>query len=135
VGFPAPKNTPKPQAGPLLPLHPGTGGVLWGVLGVRAWPGHWPAVSSFCVPRQGNGHERDFMGDKRVYIMDVYNRHIYPGDRFAKRECPPTPARPPEPGSVCRAAPTCRALQTSLHFLIFSIPGRGRPSPLRRQGN
>lgn len=24
------------------------------------------------------------MGDKRVYIMDVYNRHIYPGDRFAK---------------------------------------------------
>ncbi|XP_049718859.1 histone deacetylase 11 isoform X4 [Elephas maximus indicus] len=33
----------------------------------------------------GNGHERDFMGDKRVYIMDVYNRHIYPGDRFAKQ--------------------------------------------------
>lgn len=26
------------------------------------------------------------MGDKRVYIMDVYNRHIYPGDRFAKRK-------------------------------------------------
>ncbi|KAF5917244.1 hypothetical protein HPG69_000013 [Diceros bicornis minor] len=35
---------------------------------------------------QGNGHERDFMDDKRVYIMDVYNRHIYPGDRFAKLE-------------------------------------------------
>ncbi|XP_064352266.1 histone deacetylase 11 isoform X4 [Camelus dromedarius] len=34
---------------------------------------------------QGNGHERDFMGDKRVYIMDVYNRHIYPGDRLAKQ--------------------------------------------------
>ncbi|XP_055237033.1 histone deacetylase 11 isoform X2 [Gorilla gorilla gorilla] len=34
---------------------------------------------------QGNGHERDFMDDKRVYIMDVYNRHIYPGDRFAKQ--------------------------------------------------
>ncbi|XP_014389130.1 PREDICTED: histone deacetylase 11 isoform X5 [Myotis brandtii] len=33
----------------------------------------------------GNGHERDFMGDQRVYIMDVYNRHIYPGDRFAKQ--------------------------------------------------
>ncbi|XP_042536199.1 histone deacetylase 11 isoform X2 [Dipodomys spectabilis] len=33
---------------------------------------------------QGNGHERDFMGDRRVYIMDVYNRHIYPGDRLAK---------------------------------------------------
>lgn len=45
-----------------------------------------------CSP-QGNGHERDFMGDKRVYIMDVYNRHIYPGDRFAKRKlpCPSAP--------------------------------------------
>ncbi|XP_077181718.1 histone deacetylase 11 isoform X4 [Paroedura picta] len=34
---------------------------------------------------QGNGHERDFMEDSRVYIMDVYNRYIYPGDGFAKR--------------------------------------------------
>ncbi|XP_060615284.2 LOW QUALITY PROTEIN: histone deacetylase 11 [Anolis sagrei] len=34
---------------------------------------------------QGNGHERDFMDDKRVYIMDVYNSSIYPGDGFAKR--------------------------------------------------
>ncbi|XP_077984351.1 histone deacetylase 11-like isoform X2 [Glandiceps talaboti] len=34
---------------------------------------------------QGNGHERDFMDDNRVYIMDVYNRHIYPHDGFAKR--------------------------------------------------
>ncbi|KAM6059161.1 histone deacetylase 11 isoform 4-T4 [Theristicus caerulescens] len=34
---------------------------------------------------QGNGHERDFMDDHRVYIMDVYNRYIYPGDGFAKR--------------------------------------------------
>ena len=34
------------------------------------------------------------MGDKRVYIMDVYNRHIYPRDRFAKRECPPHPSMP-----------------------------------------
>lgn len=33
---------------------------------------------------QGNGHERDFLDDSRVYIMDVYNRHIYPGDGFAK---------------------------------------------------
>lgn len=30
------------------------------------------------------------MGDKRVYIMDVYNRHIYPGDRFAKGKFIPT---------------------------------------------
>ncbi|KAM9098903.1 histone deacetylase 11 isoform 2-T2 [Sarcophilus harrisii] len=34
---------------------------------------------------QGNGHERDFMDDSRVYIMDIYNRNIYPGDSFAKR--------------------------------------------------
>ncbi|XP_072328642.1 histone deacetylase 11 isoform X4 [Scyliorhinus torazame] len=33
---------------------------------------------------QGNGHERDFMDDNRVYIMDVFNRYIYPGDGFAK---------------------------------------------------
>ena len=34
---------------------------------------------------QGNGHERDFMGDDNVYIMDVYNRGIYPGDHQAKK--------------------------------------------------
>ncbi|KAI3369628.1 hypothetical protein L3Q82_025340, partial [Scortum barcoo] len=34
---------------------------------------------------QGNGHERDFLDDKRVFIMDMYNRHIYPGDGYAKR--------------------------------------------------
>ncbi|KAL4226119.1 Histone deacetylase 11 [Mactra antiquata] len=34
---------------------------------------------------QGNGHERDFMEDDSVYIMDVYNRGIYPHDGFAKR--------------------------------------------------
>uniref|UniRef100_A0A2D4IK82 Histone deacetylase 11 n=2 Tax=Micrurus lemniscatus lemniscatus TaxID=129467 RepID=A0A2D4IK82_MICLE len=34
---------------------------------------------------QGNGHERDFLEDRRVYIMDVYNRYIYPGDGLAKR--------------------------------------------------
>ncbi|KAG8191873.1 hypothetical protein JTE90_019808 [Oedothorax gibbosus] len=32
----------------------------------------------------GNGHERDFMGDDRVYILDVYNHGIYPHDEFAK---------------------------------------------------
>lgn len=26
------------------------------------------------------------MDDPRVYIMDAYNRYIYPGDGFAKRE-------------------------------------------------
>ncbi|XP_030276886.1 histone deacetylase 11 isoform X1 [Sparus aurata] len=34
---------------------------------------------------QGNGHERDFLDDKRVFIMDMYNRYIYPGDGYAKR--------------------------------------------------
>ena len=33
---------------------------------------------------QGNGHERDFMKDDRVYIMDMYNRWIYPNDKEAK---------------------------------------------------
>uniref|UniRef100_A0AAY5JZ74 Histone deacetylase 11 n=1 Tax=Esox lucius TaxID=8010 RepID=A0AAY5JZ74_ESOLU len=33
----------------------------------------------------GNGHERDFLDDKRVFIMDVYNRYIYPRDEYAKR--------------------------------------------------
>ncbi|XP_072174290.1 histone deacetylase 11-like [Diadema setosum] len=35
---------------------------------------------------QGNGHERDFMQQRdSVYILDVYNRHIYPRDGYAKR--------------------------------------------------
>ncbi|XP_077539377.1 histone deacetylase 11 isoform X7 [Haemaphysalis longicornis] len=32
----------------------------------------------------GNGYARDFHGDQDVYIMDVYNRAIYPGDEHAK---------------------------------------------------
>ncbi|XP_001636500.2 histone deacetylase 11 [Nematostella vectensis] len=28
---------------------------------------------------QGNGHEADFIKEERVYIMDAYNSHIYPG--------------------------------------------------------
>ncbi|KAK0152814.1 Histone deacetylase 11 [Merluccius polli] len=34
---------------------------------------------------QGNGHERDFLEDERVFIMDVYNRYIYPRDGYAKQ--------------------------------------------------
>nr|KAI8735532.1 histone deacetylase 11 isoform X2 [Biomphalaria glabrata] len=34
---------------------------------------------------QGNGHERDFMDDNKVYILDIFNRDIYPHDGFAKR--------------------------------------------------
>ncbi|XP_037921147.1 histone deacetylase 11-like [Hermetia illucens] len=33
---------------------------------------------------QGNGHERDFMDDNRVFIMDMYNAMIYPKDHNAK---------------------------------------------------
>ncbi|XP_059610646.1 histone deacetylase 11 [Phlebotomus argentipes] len=33
---------------------------------------------------QGNGHERDFMDDERVFIMDMYNASIYPRDKEAK---------------------------------------------------
>ncbi|CAG0890657.1 unnamed protein product [Cyprideis torosa] len=34
---------------------------------------------------QGNGHERDFIHDSEVKIMDVYNGDIYPLDEEAKR--------------------------------------------------
>lgn len=33
---------------------------------------------------QGNGHERDFLNDKNVYILDMYNYRIYPRDNPAK---------------------------------------------------
>ena len=38
---------------------------------------------NFCFCK-GNGHERDFLGDERVFILDMYNRLIYPGDNHAK---------------------------------------------------
>lgn len=34
---------------------------------------------------QGNGHGRDFTGDKDVYIVDFYNADVYPRDEDAKR--------------------------------------------------
>uniref|UniRef100_A0ACD5WY77 Uncharacterized protein n=1 Tax=Avena sativa TaxID=4498 RepID=A0ACD5WY77_AVESA len=34
---------------------------------------------------QGNGHEKDFANDERVYILDMYNAGIYPFDHAAKR--------------------------------------------------
>ncbi|XBI39431.1 hypothetical protein VPH35_124203 [Triticum aestivum] len=34
---------------------------------------------------QGNGHEKDFAHDGRVYILDMYNAGIYPFDHAAKR--------------------------------------------------
>uniref|UniRef100_A0A914DJZ5 Histone deacetylase 11 n=1 Tax=Acrobeloides nanus TaxID=290746 RepID=A0A914DJZ5_9BILA len=33
---------------------------------------------------QGNGHERDFANDSRVYIFDIFNKGIYPHDSEAK---------------------------------------------------
>ena len=33
---------------------------------------------------QGNGHERDFLHDDRVHIIDMYNKLIYPNDTQAK---------------------------------------------------
>ncbi|KAF0691772.1 Aste57867_17043 [Aphanomyces stellatus] len=33
---------------------------------------------------QGNGHERDFLGDPSVFIVDAYNAQIYPCDVDAK---------------------------------------------------
>ncbi|BES90983.1 Histone deacetylase domain [Nesidiocoris tenuis] len=33
---------------------------------------------------QGNGYEKDFKGNKKVFILDVYNRNIYPQDKDAK---------------------------------------------------
>jgi histone deacetylase 11 len=33
---------------------------------------------------QGNGHERDHMGDEDTQIIDAYNHGVYPGDRYAK---------------------------------------------------
>ncbi|KAI7989229.1 Histone deacetylase 2 [Camellia lanceoleosa] len=34
---------------------------------------------------QGNGHEKDFSHDRRVYILDMYNPGIYPLDYEARR--------------------------------------------------
>ncbi|XP_072438326.1 histone deacetylase 11 isoform X3 [Chiloscyllium punctatum] len=47
--------------------------------------GGFCAYADITLAIKGNGHERDFMDDNRVYIMDVFNRYIYPGDGFAKR--------------------------------------------------
>nr|XP_014273422.1 histone deacetylase 11-like [Halyomorpha halys] len=34
---------------------------------------------------QGNGYQSDFFGHPHVYIMDVYNQHIYPWDLNARK--------------------------------------------------
>ena len=49
---------------------------------------HYPDLKRVMIvdldAHQGNGHERDFIGDNSVCIMDVYNKYIYPGDQYAK---------------------------------------------------
>lgn len=34
---------------------------------------------------QGNGHERDFKNNPNIYILDVFNKNIYPNDAEAKK--------------------------------------------------
>ncbi|XP_065668650.1 histone deacetylase 11-like isoform X2 [Hydra vulgaris] len=46
--------------------------------------GGFCAYADITLAIKGNGHERDFISDKSVYIMDAYNAYIYPGDSFAK---------------------------------------------------
>ncbi|XP_071984241.1 histone deacetylase 11 isoform X5 [Engystomops pustulosus] len=86
----------------LKPLRTQTGGtIMAGKLAIeRGWAinvgggfhhcssdkgGGFCAYADITLAIKGNGHARDFMDDKRVYIMDMFNRHIYPGDTFAKR--------------------------------------------------
>lgn len=42
-------------------------------------------VSKWTSWFQGNGYQHDFMGVPEVYIMDMYNRNIYPKDKVAKQ--------------------------------------------------
>ncbi|XP_072454352.1 histone deacetylase 11 isoform X5 [Notamacropus eugenii] len=86
----------------LRPLRTQTGGtIMAGKLAIeRGWAinigggfhhcssdkgGGFCAYADITLSIKGNGHERDFMDDSRVYIVDIYNRNIYPGDGFAKR--------------------------------------------------
>lgn len=33
---------------------------------------------------KGNGYERDFIGNSKVFIIDVFNKNIYPKDTYAE---------------------------------------------------
>lgn len=48
----------------------------------------WHGISRILIidldAHQGNGHERDAIGDNDVHIVDAYNPYIYPGDTFAE---------------------------------------------------
>lgn len=48
----------------------------------------WHQLKKFLIidldAHQGNGHERDAINDRDIYILDAYNHRIYPGDQYAK---------------------------------------------------
>lgn len=50
---------------------------------------HFPGVKNILIidldAHQGNGHERDHLGDPNTFIIDCYNHRIYPGDELAKQ--------------------------------------------------
>lgn len=33
---------------------------------------------------KGNGYERDFIGNSQVFIIDIFNKNIYPKDVYAE---------------------------------------------------
>mmetsp|Transcript_6210 Transcript_6210/g.4685 ORF Transcript_6210/g.4685 Transcript_6210/m.4685 type:complete len:230 (+) Transcript_6210:306-995(+) len=49
----------------------------------------WYGLKRFLIvdldAHQGNGHERDFINDVDVFILDAYNHQIYPGDELAQQ--------------------------------------------------
>ncbi|CAH0559963.1 unnamed protein product [Brassicogethes aeneus] len=49
---------------------------------------YFPQVKKIMIvdldAHQGNGYERDFKLNDHVYIMDVYNKFVYPKDKVAK---------------------------------------------------
>lgn len=58
-------------------------------LSIRYLMKHNPLISKVMIidldAHQGNGHERDFLNNDSVFIVDVYNKDIYPGDLEAKK--------------------------------------------------
>jgi histone deacetylase 11 len=47
--------------------------------------GHDPILIVDLDAHQGNGHERVSVGDPDIYILDMYNRAIYPQDHLARK--------------------------------------------------
>lgn len=47
------------------------------------------SIDKICIldldAHQGNGHEKDFIDDDKVFIADYYNHFIYPGDVMARK--------------------------------------------------